>query len=126
MRPSEARRTSSTGRSAPWSAWEPRAEECTSTTARASPAIELKLFPRNTTPAHRTTRPYRPSTNGKAGRFIQTLLREWAYATTYTHADQRNAALLPWLRWYHEQRPHASLQGRAPITRLPNVLGNDI
>jgi len=75
--------------------------------------------------SHRTTRPYRPRTNGKAERFIQTLLREWAYATTYTTADQRNAALLPWLRWYNEQRPHASLQGCAPITRLPNVLGND-
>ena len=75
---------------------------------------------------HRTTRPYRPRTNGKAERFIQTLLREWAYAATYDNADQRNSHLLPWLRWYNEERPHASLNGLPPIHRLPNVLGNDI
>lgn len=74
---------------------------------------------------HRTTRPYRPRTNGKAERFIQTLLREWAYSKTYQKAQERNSALEAWLRWYNEERPHTAIQGRPPITRLPNVLGLD-
>lgn len=75
---------------------------------------------------HRRTRPYRPRTNGKAERFIQTLLREWAYAKTYNDSDERNRALGPWLRWYNLERKHSGIQGRAPIQRIPNVLRNDI
>ncbi len=74
---------------------------------------------------HRTTRPYRPRTNGKAERFIQTMLREWAYAASYASSDERNAALGPWLKWYNEQRPHTSLQGQPPISRLRNLGGLD-
>jgi len=64
------------------------------------------------------TRPYRPQTNGKAERFIQTLLREWAYARPYTHSRFRARALTPWLRHYNQRRPHGSLDGLPPISRL--------
>ena len=64
------------------------------------------------------TRPYRPQTNGKAERLIQTLLREWAYARPYTHSRFRARALKPWLRYYNQRRPHGSLDGLPPISRL--------
>lgn len=67
---------------------------------------------------HRFTRPYRPQTNGKAERFIQTLLREWAYRVPYPHSHQRTAALRPFLRFYNRRRPHASLGHRSPWTRF--------
>jgi len=68
--------------------------------------------------AHLRTRPYRPKTNGKAERFIQTLCREWAYARAYHHSDERQAHLLPWLHRYNWHRPHTSLEGLPPISRL--------
>jgi transposase InsO family protein len=67
---------------------------------------------------HRFTRPYRPQTNGKAERFIQTLLREWAYRLPYRSSARRTAALRPYLRFYNHRRPHASLGRRAPWTRF--------
>jgi transposase InsO family protein len=67
---------------------------------------------------HRRTRPYTPRTNGKAERFIQSALREWAYARAYTRSHQRIAALPRWLHGYNWHRPHASLAGQPPITRL--------
>jgi len=67
---------------------------------------------------HLRTRPYRPRTNGKAERFIQTLLREWAYARPYAHSWRRAKALDPWLRYYNHRRPHGSLGGQAPFSRL--------
>jgi transposase InsO family protein len=66
----------------------------------------------------RFTRPYRPQTNGKAERFIQTLLREWAYRVPYRTSAHRTAALAPYLRFYNHRRPHASLGRRAPWTRF--------
>jgi transposase InsO family protein len=66
----------------------------------------------------RFTRPYRPQTNGKAERFIQTLLREWAYRTPYRSSARRTAALRPYLRFYNHRRPHASLGRRAPWMRF--------
>jgi transposase InsO family protein len=63
---------------------------------------------------HRFTRPYRPQTNGKAERFIQTLLREWAYRVPYRSSARRTAALGPYLRFYNHRRPHASLGRRSP------------
>ncbi|MEZ5289036.1 MAG: IS481 family transposase [Vicinamibacterales bacterium] len=66
----------------------------------------------------RFTRPYRPQTNGKAERFIQTLLREWAYRTAYRSSARRTDALRPYLRFYNHRRPHASLGRRAPWTRF--------
>jgi transposase InsO family protein len=63
---------------------------------------------------HRRTRPYTPRTNGKAERFIQTPLREWAYATAYDDSRSRPQALRPWLRHYNRERPHASLAYGTP------------
>jgi transposase InsO family protein len=67
---------------------------------------------------HRKTRPYRPCTNGKAERFIQTMLREWAYKRPYTSSARRAAALPRWLLRYNHHRPHGSLSGESPITRV--------
>ncbi len=67
---------------------------------------------------HHRTQPYRPRTNGKAERFIQTLLREWAYAITYQTSQQRTVALGPWLEYYNTQRPHSALGHRPPASRL--------
>lgn len=66
---------------------------------------------------HRRTRPYRPRTNGKAERFIQTALREWAYARSYESSGQRARHLMPWLHQYNWHRPHASLDYQPPISR---------
>lgn len=65
------------------------------------------------------TRPYTPRTNGKAERFIQTALREWAYGRYYPTSDHRNADLSLWLRHYNFHRPHASLNNAPPISRSP-------
>jgi transposase InsO family protein len=67
---------------------------------------------------HSWTRPYRPCTNGKAERFIQTMLREWAYKRAYTSSRRRTAALPRWLDRYNFRRPHGSLGRQAPITRV--------
>jgi len=66
---------------------------------------------------HRRTRPYTPRTNGKAERFIQTALREWAYAKHWTNSEQRDAHLKPWNDYYNQQRPHGSLGYNPPISR---------
>ena len=67
---------------------------------------------------HLRTRPYRPQTNGKAERFIQTMLREWAYAKRYRTADARATALGPWLEHYNRERPHGGIGGITPYERL--------
>ena len=64
------------------------------------------------------TRPYRPQTNGKAERFIQTLLREWAYARRYRSSNQRAKALAPWLVYYNRERPHGGIGYETPVSRL--------
>ena len=77
---------------------------------------------------HKRTRPYSPRTNGKAERFIQTALREWAYARSYSNSEQRARHLIPWLHQYNWHRPHASLDYQPPISRsglsVNNLLGN--
>jgi transposase InsO family protein len=67
---------------------------------------------------HIRTRPYTPKTNGKAERFIQTLMREWAYAIPFHSSEARANDLPRWLAWYNQQRPHASLGKRSPIQAL--------
>jgi transposase InsO family protein len=64
------------------------------------------------------TKPYTPKTNGKAERFIQTALREWAYARAYQNSVQRTAELPHWLHRYNWHRPHGSLKAKTPISRL--------
>ncbi|MEM8663314.1 MAG: IS481 family transposase [Pseudomonadota bacterium] len=75
---------------------------------------------------HIRTRPYTPRTNGKAERFIQTSLREWAYATAYTSSAERTRAMQPFLMTYNTARPHSALADQTPWHRLNNLLGNDI
>jgi transposase InsO family protein len=66
---------------------------------------------------HRRTRPYSPQTNGKAERFIQTALREWAYAKYWQDSCERNLHLQPWNQYYNFDRPHGSLGYKPPISR---------
>ncbi len=67
----------------------------------------------------RKTRPYRPQTNGKAERFIRTLLAEWAYAQPFHDTAARAASLPAYLATYNHLRPHWSLEGRPPMSRAP-------
>lgn len=73
---------------------------------------------------HRRTRPYRPRTNGKAERLIQTALHEWAYARAYDNSEQRAAHLPHWLHDYNWHRPHASLDYHTPISALGLAVNN--
>ena len=75
---------------------------------------------------HLTTKPYRPRTNGKVERFHQTMAREWAYGLVYRSHHERAAALPHWLQHYNHTRPHSSLGGQSPISRVHNVCGQDI
>jgi transposase InsO family protein len=72
---------------------------------------------------HLRTRPYRPRTNGKAERFIRTLLNGWAYGAIYGSSRERTAALDGWLWTYNHRRPHGSLSHKPPVARL-NELNN--
>ena len=72
---------------------------------------------------HLRTRPYRPQTNGKAERFIRTMLGGWAYGALYRSSDERAAALDGWLFTYNHRRRHAGIGRQTPITRLNNLLG---
>jgi len=67
---------------------------------------------------HSFTRPYRPQTNGKAERFIQTCLREWAYARSYANSAERTSWLPAFLAYYNARRPHSALGNRPPASRL--------
>ena len=64
------------------------------------------------------TRPYTPRTNGKAERFIQTSIKEWAYERAYESSEERNERLGPWLDYYNQTRPHTALKYKPPISRL--------
>jgi transposase InsO family protein len=75
---------------------------------------------------HITTEPYRPRTNGKVERFHQTMAREWAYGLVYRSHHERARALPHWLAHYNTRRPHSSLAGRPPISRVHNLCGQDI
>ncbi len=67
---------------------------------------------------HLQTKPYTPQTNGKAERFIQTALREWAYARPYQTSDQHAKDLPLWLHLYNWHRPHGGIKDKTPISRL--------
>lgn len=91
-------------------------------------AYRSKLFAKALQTAgarHIRTRPYTPRTNGKAERFIQTSLREWAYAKPYRSSAERADAIEPWINSYNLTRPHAGIGGLSPWTRVNNLLGND-
>jgi transposase InsO family protein len=72
---------------------------------------------------HKRTRPYRPQTNGKVERVIQTLLREWAYGRPYTTNRERQQALPAFVDFYNRRRPHTALGGRSPLDAVNKVLG---
>jgi transposase InsO family protein len=69
---------------------------------------------------HKLTRPYRPQTNGKAERFIQTMLGEWAYARFYRSNEERLRGLPRWLRYYNDRRPHSGLKNQSPAQMFVN------
>ena len=73
---------------------------------------------------HKRTRPYRPQTNGKAERFIQTLLNEWAYGQPYRSNRERLDALPTFVDFYNSGRPHTALGGRSPLDVVNNVRGD--
>ena len=70
------------------------------------------------------TRAYRPQTNGKAERFIQSALREWAYGRSYNHSDDRRAALQAWIHYYNWHRPHHGIALQPPMSRLKSSAKN--
>jgi transposase InsO family protein len=74
---------------------------------------------------HLTIKPYRPRTNGKVERFHQTMAREWAYGLAYNSHRERAAALPHWLHHYNTRRPHSSLGGQPPNSRVHNLRGQD-
>jgi len=75
---------------------------------------------------HLRTRPYRPRTNGKAERFIRTMLGGWAYGAIYRNSAERTAALAGWLDFYNRQRRHGSLGHQPPLARLNELQGNNV
>ena len=74
---------------------------------------------------HLLTQPYRPQTNGKVERFHQTMQREWGYGLVYRSHRHRNQALPHWLNHYNQRRPHSSIGGQPPISRVHNLPGQD-
>jgi transposase InsO family protein len=75
---------------------------------------------------HKFTRAYRPQTNGKAERFIQSALREWAYGIAYNHSNERTAMLAKWQHHYNWHRPHAGIAGLPPMSRLRPASGKNV
>lgn len=73
---------------------------------------------------HIRTKPYTPKTNGKAERFIQTALREWAYAKAYNTSDDRAEDLPAWIHRYNWHRPHGGIKYQTPISRLGHSRNN--
>jgi transposase InsO family protein len=95
-----------------------RCERVLSDNAKAYSSIAFEALCAERGIRHRTTRPYTPRTNGKAERFIQTLLRRWAYRRPYKTSALRANALRPWITEYNHRRPHRALGMRPPMARL--------
>ena len=97
-------------------------------TDNGSPYVSFahKLACRQMKIKHIRTRPRRPQTNGKAERFIRTMLEGWAYGRIYATSRERRRALQPWLDFYNRRRPHGATGHKPPITRLNgnNLLGS--
>jgi len=75
---------------------------------------------------HKRTRAYRPQTNGKAERFVQSALREWAYGIAYDHSSERTAMLAKWQHHYNWHRPHSGIGGKPPMSRLKPPTGKNV
>jgi transposase InsO family protein len=91
------------------------------------PAFRSKSFAhacRDLALKHSFTKPYRPQTNGKAERFIQSALREWAYGIPYNHSSERTAMLERWIHHYNWHRPHQGIKGLTPVSRLARSPNN--
>ncbi|AQC95320.1 hypothetical protein AC888_00650 [Bordetella pertussis] len=88
------------------------------TQARIAQALGVSASTVSRVLARAVTRPYRPQTNGKAERFIQSALREWAYAHTYQNSQHRADAMKSWLHHYNWHRPHQGIGRAVPISRL--------
>jgi transposase InsO family protein len=102
-----------------------RLERVITDCGRAYCSVRFRAAARELGIVHKTTRPRRPQTNGKAERFIQTLLKEWAYARLFRSNDQRRDTLPRWLYFYNSRRPHTALGGRSPLDVVNNVSGNN-
>ncbi len=74
---------------------------------------------------HKRTRPYRPQTNGKVGRFNRTMAEEWAYAQPYASESERAALFNDWLHTYNHHRGHTALGGKSPADLVPNLCGQN-
>jgi transposase InsO family protein len=109
-----------------FAAWGVRVESVLTDNGSAYRATIHALACRALAIKHLRTRPYRPRTNGKAERFIRTLLGGWAYGAIYGNSHERRAALAGWLNFYNRQRPHGSLNRQAPATRLNALMNNPL
>src|SRR4051794_20327942 len=106
---------------APFAAFGVRVERLMTDNGAASRATIHALACRALGIKHLRTRPYRPRTNGKAERFIRTLVDGWAYGAVYRTSSERTAALAGWLDWYNRLRPHRSLGRKPPLSRLAEM-----
>ena len=89
---------------------------------RSSPSAAFKRAVESIEARHKRSRPYRPQTNGKAERFIKTLLAEWAYGQLYRTNAERIDSLPAWVVYYNEERTHTALGGITPMAALANNL----
>ena len=100
-----------------------RVERVMSDNAKAYRSRAWRLVCARRRVRRRYTRPYTPRTNGKAEALIKTMLREWAYRYAYPSSAHRARALPGWVRWYNRRRPHGSLGGRPPVSRVADLCG---